>query len=481
MRKRKARGIIYLPVDSLRPSGPKRDHGDLDTLKASIWAHSLLQPIIVAPDRKTVIAGRRRLAACSELDWDEVPCWIQGDGTKADQFVIAIAENLERKPLTDMETVSWIAQYDELMRREHGERRQGGRPSKTGHTVSGSWSLEKTAQTLGISKGAVSKAVRIAAILRRYPDLARLNGHAVMREAERRDAARRAPKRATQRDAKFLLADATKVIPSLPKESVQLLLTDPPYGIDYKSSSKDPQLSGGIAGDDGQAGELLKEVLRLMQPKYARDAHCYIFTKLGPSYDLLRPVIDEFFTIHSHIVWVKGKSGPGSEWFAPTTEIIAFGTRGDKPRKLFGTRLPDSVVRNRLSQSQRIHPTEKPLKVLVPLIGKSTVPGELVADPFAGSGSTLVAAKQTGRDYWGCEKAKRFYAPALRRLNQTKVIDEHLHNFTYAFDLPPGVRFEDGMSFDESLELFSFDHDFFYELEPEEFETLQKKARALAA
>jgi adenine-specific DNA-methyltransferase len=67
--------------------------------------------------------------------------------------------------------------------------------------------------------------------------------------------------------------------------------------------------------------------------------------------------------------------------------------------------------------ANELHPTQKPLSVLTPLIEAFSQPGQLVVDPFAGSGSTLMAAKTLGRSYIGIELDAKYYALARRRLN----------------------------------------------------------------
>jgi DNA modification methylase len=444
-------GIVLLDPRKLVPAKPHRDPGDLSELRVSIDQTGLLQPIIVAPDRKTVVAGRRRLAVVRSLGWTKVECVVRGDGTKADQLLIALTENLQRKDLSDAERAANIAQLDEEMRRLHGEHPKGGRP-RTGHVVTGSWSLEKTANALSISKALVSKALRVNEAVTKHPELAKIEGmQVILRDAARLDALAKAPKGA--RDAGFVLGDARRAIASLEDRSVQLLLTDPPYGVKAKSSSKDPRRSFGIEGDESPevAAKLLEGVLAAMAPKLTKDAHCFIFTTLGESYLHLVPVIDQFFDIRSNIVWVKANSGVGSAWFAPTTEVIVFGTvkpargRARKPkdgpiRPLLGKRLPNVAVRAPVPADKAIHQTEKPVELLATLITKSTVPGELVADPFAGSASGLRAAKQTGRAYWGVELDKRNYSLALAELAKTKLVDTSLQDFADGDDGQGDVR-----------------------------------------
>ena len=65
---------------------------------------------------------------------------------------------------------------------------------------------------------------------------------------------------------------------------------------------------------------------------------------------------------------------------------------------------------------QQISPTQKPLCILKPLIEAFTAPGDVVLDPFAGSGSALLAAKMLGRSWLGIERDAKYHAIASRRL-----------------------------------------------------------------
>ena len=67
----------------------------------------------------------------------------------------------------------------------------------------------------------------------------------------------------------------------------------------------------------------------------------------------------------------------------------------------------------------KFHPTEKPVSLMKKLIENSTNEGDIVLEPFAGAGSTLLAAKETGRNYVGAEIDKKYYDIAITRLNGT--------------------------------------------------------------
>lgn len=91
-----------------------------------------------------------------------------------------------------------------------------------------------------------------------------------------------------------------------------------------------------------------------------------------------------------------------------------------------GPRLMRSVLEVRSEHGRAVHPTQKPLGIISPLIRYSVTPGGLVLDPFMGSGSTLLAARQLGRRAIGIEISEEYCEAAVRRLGQGELIS-HLH------------------------------------------------------
>lgn len=178
---------MKVALSNIKSIQPRRDHGDIAGLKASIAEVGLINPLTLDSDYN-LLAGRRRFQAVTELGWTDVDCHIlpvNGDQLKA--FRVTLDENLKRKPLTDLEVATAIKEYDELKHKLAGQAK-GGTRTDLGHSVTevGGWSYQKTADDLGISKAAVVKATKITTAIERHPELAEVGrnegGEAVLRE-----------------------------------------------------------------------------------------------------------------------------------------------------------------------------------------------------------------------------------------------------------------------------------------------------------
>lgn len=219
------------------------------------------------------------------------------------------------------------------------------------------------------------------------------------------------------------LGDCRDVLPRLDRASVGLILTDPPYGVMWAGTSGRTRLDFGlITGDDGTFDPVL--MLQLALPALMVHRHVYVFGLEDFGGLPLASAVD--------LIWDKGILGTGntaSPW-GPSHERILFGmyvpskaNRADGKGQLAARLRRGSVLRadraNGVSVTQ--HPTEKPVSILRQMIESSTLFGDVVLDPCAGSGSTLVAAKLEGRRSIGIEIDERYCATAARRLSQQRL------------------------------------------------------------
>lgn len=214
----------------------------------------------------------------------------------------------------------------------------------------------------------------------------------------------------------FLLGDCTKLLEALPDASLDLLLTDPPYGIDYESEHREVNPLAKLENDNlADLVPLLDQALALAYRKLKNNTHVYLFAS-WKTYPALRPVIEKHFTISNLLVWVKNNwtAGDLDANYGHVHEFIVLAQKGK--RTLADPYATDLLRFSRVPENERLHPTEKPVPLLSYLIEQSSQPGDVVCDPFAGVASTLVAAQQTGRRFLGMEIAETWHTKGLARL-----------------------------------------------------------------
>lgn len=213
-------------------------------------------------------------------------------------------------------------------------------------------------------------------------------------------------------------ADARDANGFLAPASVDLLLTDPPYGMAFVSGRTADKVA--VRSDGVRQGiRVVRQALSSMQPAFAADMHALVFCH-WESWPDFYDGLAHLFTMRNALIWHKAGGGIGDlrHEYAKDYEVVLYGERS-RGRELQGKRVGAVIGgHRRVHSSQRVHPTEKPVGLLAELVERHTLPGQLVVDPFVGSGSTLVAAKQLGRRAIGIEVDERYCEIAARRLDQ---------------------------------------------------------------
>jgi len=203
----------------------------------------------------------------------------------------------------------------------------------------------------------------------------------------------------------ILHGDSVEILPTLDKNSFDLLLSDPPYGMDFKSGWNNKEK---IANDKIQDTTILFEnVLKESVPLLKDDAHFYLFGNIN-FIGKIRPIIEKYLNLKNILIWDRRVIGMGDlKSYGNSYDIIYFGYN-KVWKDLNGTRDRDLLSYSRIDPAKNIHPTEKPLDILEYLIKKSSNENDKVLEPFAGGGSTLVACKNTNRQATGIEIEEQY-------------------------------------------------------------------------
>lgn len=209
--------------------------------------------------------------------------------------------------------------------------------------------------------------------------------------------------------------DCLKFMETMDSNSVDLIVTDPPYGMNYQSSrrtDKHDKIGFDDPEDTNWVIPFLKESYRVLKD----DSHIYIFCN-DYLFGMFREWLEHCgFTVKRTLVWVKNNhtSGDLEGDYANKTEWIIFAHKG---RRLLNDGRDTNVLNFNRESNTDDHPTPKPIDLLAFLIKKSSNEGDIVFDPFIGSGSTAIACKMLKRQYIGCEIDKKYFDIAEARIN----------------------------------------------------------------
>ena len=426
--------IMIDPVQVKVREGLERyraDMGDLEKLADSIERTRQILPIIIT--RKfELIDGGRRVAACM-LRGKKVKAVFEDVLDDYEYRELEIEANLHRKDFTPAEEALAIRDLHNLKQSRLGV---GG----TGAGEEG-WTISKTAALLGKARGTVYNALEMANLIDAFPELRqakkkseiRKAGHALQQLGTALEGIKKHEKAVKENSERFVVLnmDAAEHMATLKDGSIDILCTDPLYGIGADLLNQ--TIGGSTGGAFGTAGFKIADPTEAAYFYYyllanqsirfcSQQAHGYVF--VGPEHFWkVRSIFTSagWLAYIKPIIWIKreiGQCNVPAAWPASCYEMALYIRRQESRMVREGR--PDWLECPPVLPSERIHPYEKPVPMLVNLLERVSLPGQTVYDPFAGSCSTIVAAVGLRLFAIGVENDKNAYAMALTRLNNLK-------------------------------------------------------------
>jgi DNA modification methylase len=212
---------------------------------------------------------------------------------------------------------------------------------------------------------------------------------------------------------RIIQGDCLEILKEMEANSVDTIVTDPPYNVPVTYFVSDDKRWNRKWSDVSVLmhwwDSVTDELKRVLKPT----GHIFVFCN-ADSYAAFYPPMFNKWSNTGCLVWDKITPGLGHIWRRQHELIITGRNKGCYKVKTWGN---GDVLKYRIvPSSKRHHPAEKPVDLLVDLIKTVTPPNGVVLDPFAGSGSTLVATKREGFSFIGIEMEKEYFEIAKARV-----------------------------------------------------------------
>lgn len=223
--------------------------------------------------------------------------------------------------------------------------------------------------------------------------------------------------------------DCIDVMRNMPDESIDIICTDPPYRVTSRGGSANT-MSGYWVSEKSRKGKIfdyndidIEKYLPEFYRTLKADAHCYIMCNNLNLPHFFEVIGESDFNFVKLLVWDKQSKICGRYYMGQVEHIFMLRKGKDKP-------INDCSQSDLLSfsnfnrekdrEGNNLHDSMKPVSLMQCLIENSTQEGELVLDPFMGSGTTAIACIRSKRHYIGCEIDPKYYKVTIDRIEREK-------------------------------------------------------------
>ena len=378
--------IKELPLKELKPAAYnprkklKKGDKEYEKIKQSLLKFGYVDPIIVNEDL-TVIGGHQRLTVLKDLDYETAKCVIV-DLPKEDEKALNIALN----KITGQWDEALLADLLlDLQESDFNLDLTGFEPPEIDDILSNVHDKELSEDEFDVEEEWKKPT------LSRHGDIWQLGKHRV------------------------ICGDSTKAETYkqlLDDRKANLVVTDPPYNVDVEETA------GKILNDnmsDGDFYQFLLSMFTQVENHMEDDASIYVFHADTEGLNFRKAFKDAGFYLSGCCIWKKNSLVLGRSPYQWQHEPCLYGWKKKGKHQWFSDRKQTTIWEYDRPKSSKDHPTMKPIQLMAYPIQNSSMRGTIVLDPFLGSGSTLIAADQTGRVCYGIELDEKFVDVIVKR------------------------------------------------------------------
>ena len=378
--------IKELPLKELKPAAYnprkklKKGDKEYEKIKQSLLKFGYVDPIIVNEDL-TVIGGHQRLTVLKDLDYETAKCVIV-DLPKEDEKALNIALN----KITGQWDEALLANLLlDLQESDFNLDLTGFEPPEIDDILSNVHDKELSEDEFDVEEELKKPT------LSRHGDIWQLGKHRV------------------------ICGDSTKAETYkqlLDDRKANLVVTDPPYNVDVEETA------GKILNDnmsDGDFYQFLLSMFTQVENHMEDDASIYVFHADTEGLNFRKAFKDAGFYLSGCCIWKKNSLVLGRSPYQWQHEPCLYGWKKKGKHQWFSDRKQTTIWEYDRPKSSKDHPTMKPIQLMAYPIQNSSMRGTIVLDPFLGSGSTLIAADQTGRVCYGIELDEKFVDVIVKR------------------------------------------------------------------
>ena len=358
----------------------KKGDKEYEKIKQSLLKFGYVDPIIVNEDL-TVIGGHQRLTVLKDLDYETAKCVIV-DLPKEDEKALNIALNKITGQWDDALLADLLL---DLQESDFNLDLTGFEPPEIDDILSNVHDKELSEDEFDVEEELKKPT------LSRHGDIWQLGKHRV------------------------ICGDSTKAETYkqlLDDRKANLVVTDPPYNVDVEETA------GKILNDnmsDGDFYQFLLSMFTQVENHMEDDASIYVFHADTEGLNFRKAFKDAGFYLSGCCIWKKNSLVLGRSPYQWQHEPCLYGWKKKGKHQWFSDRKQTTIWEYDRPKSSKDHPTMKPIQLMAYPIQNSSMRGTIVLDPFLGSGSTLIAADQTGRVCYGIELDEKFVDVIVKR------------------------------------------------------------------